>query len=119
MKQLLSADSQAYYIGGYQDNVAPKLRSPKYQSLLSHLRFYIPEIYPQLEKVVFLDDDVVVQKDLTPLFSLDLHGNVNGAVETCLEAFHRYYKYLNFSNTIISSKFDPQACGWAFGMFLI
>ncbi|ONI08952.1 hypothetical protein PRUPE_5G209400 [Prunus persica] len=114
VKQLLSADSQAYYIGGYQDNVAPKLRSPKYQSLLSHLRFYIPEIYPQLEKVVFLDDDVVVQKDLTPLFSLDLHGNVNGAVETCLEAFHRYYKYLNFSNTIISSKFDPQACGWAF-----
>lgn len=116
MKQLLNADSRAYYIGGYQDNVAPKLRSPKYQSLLNHLRFYIPEIYPQLEKVVFLDDDVVVQKDLTPLFSLDLHGNVNGAVETCLEAFHRYYKYLNFSNTIISSKFDPQACGWAFGM---
>ncbi|PQP93692.1 putative galacturonosyltransferase 11 [Prunus yedoensis var. nudiflora] len=113
---LLNADSRAYYIGGYQDNVAPKLRSPKYQSLLNHLRFYIPEIYPQLEKVVFLDDDVVVQKDLTPLFSLDLHGNVNGAVETCLEAFHRYYKYLNFSNTIISSKFDPQACGWAFGM---
>lgn len=84
--------------------------------LLNHLRFYIPEIYPQLEKVVFLDDDVVVQKDLTPLFSLDLHGNVNGAVETCLEAFHRYYKYLNFSNPLISTKFDPQACGWAFGV---
>ncbi|KAK4402544.1 putative galacturonosyltransferase 11 [Sesamum angolense] len=50
------------------------------------------------------------------LFSLDLHGNVNGAVETCLEAFHRYYKYLNFSNPLISTKVDPQACGWAFGM---
>ncbi|CAH9095727.1 unnamed protein product [Cuscuta epithymum] len=85
-------------------------------SLLSQLRFYIPEIYPQLEKVVFLEDDVVVQKDLTPLFSLDLHGNVNGAVETCLEAYHRFYKYLNFSNPLIGSKFDPQACGWAFGV---
>lgn len=83
---------------------------------IDHLRFYIPEIYPQLEKVVFLDDDVVVQKDLTPLFSLDLHGNVNGAVETCLEAFHRFYKYLNFSSPVISSKIDPQACGWAFGV---
>ncbi|KAM1186615.1 hypothetical protein ACFX2G_016077 [Malus domestica] len=115
VKQLLDADSRDF--GGYQDmDVVPKLRSPKYQSLLNHLRFYIPEIYPQLEKVVFLDDDVVVQKDLTPLFSLDLHGHVNGAVETCLEAFHRYYKYLNFSNPIISAKFDPQACGWAFGM---
>lgn len=83
---------------------------------MNHLRFYIPEIYPQLKKLVFLDDDIVVQKDLTPLFNLDLHGNVNGAVETCLEDFHRYYKYLNFSNPLISSKFDPQSCGWAFGM---
>ncbi|KAL8225753.1 hypothetical protein R6Q57_018310 [Mikania cordata] len=88
----------------------------KYESLLNHLRFYIPEIYPHLEKVVFLDDDVIVQKDLTPLFSLDLHGNVNGAVETCLEAHHRLYKYLNFSNPVLSSRIDPQGCGWAFGL---
>ncbi|KAK4735478.1 hypothetical protein R3W88_009739 [Solanum pinnatisectum] len=117
VKQLMSTDSRKYYFDGSQDTgVEPKFRNPKYIYLLNHLRFYIPEIYPQLEKIVFLDDDVVVQKDLTPLFSLDLHGNVNGAVETCLEAFHRYYKYLNFSNPLISSKFDPQACGWAFGM---
>ncbi|XVE56770.1 hypothetical protein DITRI_Ditri04bG0037600 [Diplodiscus trichospermus] len=117
IKQLLDVESRTYYFGQNLDlKVEPKLRNPKYISLLNHLRFYIPEIYPQLEKIVFLDDDIVVQKDLTPLFSLDLHGNVNGAVETCLEAFHRYYKYLNFSNPIISSKFDPQACGWAFGM---
>lgn len=117
VKRLTNSDVWSYYFKGYQDvDVEPKIRSPKYISLLNHLRFYIPEIYPQLEKVVFLDDDVVVQKDLIPLFSLDLHGNVNGAVETCLEAFHRYYKYLNFSNPIISSKIDPQACGWAFGM---
>ncbi|XP_010260875.1 PREDICTED: probable galacturonosyltransferase 11 [Nelumbo nucifera] len=115
MKQLLDAETQTYYFGGFQEGEA-KFRNPKYLSLLNHLRFYIPEIYPLLEKVVFLDDDVVVQKDLTPLFSLDLHGNVNGAIETCLETFHRYYKYLNFSNPVISSKFDPQACGWAFGM---
>ncbi|XP_075491882.1 hexosyltransferase GAUT11-like isoform X2 [Primulina tabacum] len=93
-----------------------KFHSPKNQSLLNNLRFYIPEIFPQLEKVVFLEDDIVVQKDLVPLFSIDLHGNVNGAVETCLEAFHRFFDYLNFSNPLISTKFDPQACGWAFGM---
>lgn len=104
VKQLLDADAE------------PKMWNQKYLSLLDHLRFYIPDIYPQLEKVVFLEDDVVVQKELTPLLSLELHGNVNGAVETCLEAFHRYYRYLNFSNPLISTKFDPQACGWAFGM---
>nr|DAD31536.1 TPA_asm: hypothetical protein HUJ06_010387 [Nelumbo nucifera] len=115
MKQLLDAETRALYFGSSEEGEA-KFRNPKYLYFLNHLRFYIPEIYPLLEKVVFLDDDIVVQKDLTPLFSLDLHGNVNGAVETCLEAFHRYYKYFNFSNPLISSKFDPQACGWAFGM---
>ncbi|KAF7042762.1 hypothetical protein CFC21_052268 [Triticum aestivum] len=93
-----------------------KFHNPKFVSLLNHLRFYIPQILPNLEKVVFLDDDVVVQKDLTQLFSIELHGNVIGAVETCLESFHRYHKYLNFSQPIISSKIDPHTCGWAFGM---
>ncbi|KAM7267107.1 hypothetical protein ACFE04_009273 [Oxalis oulophora] len=111
IKQQLDADFRNQDL-----KIEPKLQNPKYVLLLNHLRFYIPNIYPDLEKIIFLDDDVVVQKDLTALFSLELHGNVNGAVETCLEAFHRYYKYLNFSNPIISAKFDPQACGWAFGM---
>lgn len=115
--QLLDSDSQSYNFGGPQDlGIDSKLQTLRYPSLLNHLRFHIPDVYPQLEKVVFLDDDVVIQKDLTPLFDLDLHGNVNGAVETCLEAFHRYYKYLNFSNPIISSNIDPQSCAWAFGM---
>lgn len=98
------------------NDVLPKLQTPKDTLLLNHLQFYIADIYPELEKVIYLDDDVVVQKDLGLLFSLDLHGSVNGAVETCLESFNRYYKYLNFSNVIVSSKVDPLACGWAFGM---
>ncbi|XP_010939219.1 hexosyltransferase GAUT11 [Elaeis guineensis] len=118
VKQLLDGRTQAYYFmgGSVDQNGETKFRNSKFASLLNHLRFYIPQIYPLLEKVVFLDDDVVVQKDLTPLFSVELHGNVIGAVETCLEAFHRFYKYLNFSNPLVSSKIDPQACGWAFGM---
>lgn len=115
VKQLLDKETQAYYFGSDQDEEA-RFRNPKFVSLLNHLRFYLPEIHPFLEKVVLLDDDIVVQKDITPLFSLDLHGNVNGAVETCLEGFHRFYRYLNFTDSRISSKFDPQACGWAFGM---
>ncbi|GFQ05230.1 probable galacturonosyltransferase 10 [Phtheirospermum japonicum] len=99
------------------DNRTPiKFRNPKYLSMLNHLRFYIPEVFPSLKKVVFLDDDVVVQKDLSPLFTLDLNGNVNGAVETCMETFHRYHKYLNYSHPLIREHFDPDACGWAFGM---
>ncbi|CAN6463984.1 unnamed protein product [Victoria cruziana] len=84
--------------------------------MLNHLRFYLPEVFPKLDKILFLDDDIVVQKDLTPLWTVDLKGMVNGAVETCKESFHRFDKYLNFSNPLISDNFDPNACGWAFGM---
>uniref|UniRef100_A0A5B7AR26 Hexosyltransferase n=1 Tax=Davidia involucrata TaxID=16924 RepID=A0A5B7AR26_DAVIN len=93
-----------------------KFRNPKYLSIMNHLRFYLPEIFPKLNKVLFLDDDIVVQKDLTGLWSLDLKGKVNGVVETCRESFHRFDRYLNFSNPLISKNFDPHACGWAFGM---
>lgn len=119
MRQLQDAATQSYYFQASlkESKNTIKFRNPKYVSMLNHVRFYIPEIYPQLEKIVFLDDDVVVQKDLGPLFDLDLGGNVIGAVETCLDSgFHRYHKYLNFSDARLSSNFDPNACGWAFGM---
>ncbi|XP_047334567.1 probable galacturonosyltransferase 10 [Impatiens glandulifera] len=118
LKQLQDSDTKNYYFSGNSDQMRTpvKYRNPKYLSMLNHLRFYIPEVFPSLQKVVFLDDDVVVQKDLSPLFSINLKGNVNGAVETCTETFHRYHKYLNYSHPLIRAHFDPDACGWAFGM---
>ncbi|KAJ0076929.1 hypothetical protein Patl1_35727 [Pistacia atlantica] len=122
LRQLESARLKEYYfkanhpssLSAGLDNL--KYRNPKYLSMLNHLRFYLPEVYPKLDKILFLDDDIVVQKDLTPLWSIDLHGMVNGAVETCKESFHRFDKYLNFSNPKILENFDANACGWAFGM---
>lgn len=118
LKQLQDSETQSYYFSGNNDGgrTPIKFRNPKYLSMLNHLRFYIPEVFPSLKKVVFLDDDVVAQKDLSALFSINLNGNVNGAVETCMETFHRYHKYLNYSHPLIREHFDPDACGWAFGM---
>lgn len=118
LKQLGSASMIDYYFRTHRTNSDSnlKFRNPKYLSILNHLRFYLPEIFPKLNKVLFLDDDVVVQKDLTAVWSLDLKGNVNGAVETCGESFHRFDRYLNFSNPLISKNFDAHACGWAYGM---
>ncbi|KDP29029.1 hypothetical protein JCGZ_16418 [Jatropha curcas] len=118
LKQLGSQSMIDYYFRAHRANSDSNLkyRNPKYLSILNHLRFYLPEIFPKLNKVLFLDDDIVVQKDLTGLWSLDMKGNVNGAVETCGENFHRFDRYLNFSNPLISKNFDPRACGWAYGM---
>ncbi|OAY56996.1 probable galacturonosyltransferase 9 isoform X2 [Manihot esculenta] len=99
-----------------RDASSIKFRNPNNLSMLSHLRFYLPEMYPRLHKILFLDDDVVVQKDLTGLWRIDLNGKVNGAVETCFGSFHRYAQYLNFSHSLIKERFNPRACAWAYGM---
>ncbi|CAH1437590.1 unnamed protein product [Lactuca virosa] len=96
-------------------------RSPKYISLLNHLRIYLPELFPNLEKVVFLDDDVVIQRDLSPLWEVDLGGKVNGAVETCKGEdswvmSKRFRNYFNFSHPLVAKSLDPNECAWAYGM---
>ncbi|XP_062194287.1 polygalacturonate 4-alpha-galacturonosyltransferase-like [Phragmites australis] len=122
LRQLESAVMKEYYFKADRPTTLSagssnlKYRNPKYLSMLNHLRFYLPEVYPKLDKILFLDDDIVVQKDLTGLWDVDLNGKVNGAVETCGESFHRFDKYLNFSNPHIARNFDPNACGWAYGM---
>ncbi|KAI3995698.1 hypothetical protein MKX01_020771 [Papaver californicum] len=94
-------------------------RDHRYSSPLNHLRFYLPEMFPGLNKVVLLDHDVVVQRDLKGLWQVDMKGKVNGAVETCREgdtSFCRMNLLVNFSDPTVAERFDPEACTWAFGM---
>ncbi|XP_015898118.3 probable galacturonosyltransferase 12 [Ziziphus jujuba] len=103
--------------------IAAKLQalSPKYNSVMNHIRIHLPELFPSLNKVVFLDDDIVVQTDLSPLWDIDMNGKVNGAVETCrgedkYVMSKRLKSYLNFSHPLISQNFNPDECAWAYGM---
>ncbi|PHU25422.1 hypothetical protein BC332_03754 [Capsicum chinense] len=59
--------------------------------------------------MVFLDDDVVVHCDQSPLWDIDLNGKVNGAVETCKGEDRwvmskRFRNYFNFSHPRINLK---------------
>ncbi|KAL0729005.1 hypothetical protein Bca4012_025098 [Brassica carinata] len=103
--------------------VAAKLQalSPKYNSKINHIRIHLPELFPSLDKVVFLDDDIVIQTDLSQLWDIDMDGKVNGAVETCrgedkFVMSKKFKSYLNFSNPIIARNFNPEECAWAYGM---
>lgn len=121
LKQIESANLQRFYFENKLENATKdttnmKFRNPKYLSILNHLRFYLPQMYPKLRKILFLDDDVVVQRDLTALWKIDMDGKVNGAVETCFGSFHRYAQYMNFSHPLIKVKFSPKACAFAYGM---
>ncbi|KZV56287.1 putative galacturonosyltransferase 15 [Dorcoceras hygrometricum] len=98
--------------------------SPSSFSLLNYLRIYLPELFPDLDKVVLLDDDIVAQHDLSSLWDLDLNGKVVGAVvdswcgRDCCPG-RKYKDYFNFTDPIITSNLDPDNCGWQYGMTIL
>ncbi|KAK1619344.1 hypothetical protein QYE76_024861 [Lolium multiflorum] len=83
---------------------------------LDYLRFYLPEMFPALTRVVLLEDDVVVQRDLADLWRLDMGGKANAALHTCFGGFRRYGRYLNFSHPAVQERFQPRACAWSYGV---
>lgn len=119
--QVQSIESFDWLSTKYHAALRQNSSDPRYASELNHLRFYLPEIFPTLNKIVLFDHDVVVQKDLTRLWSINMKGKVNAAVETCHKSetsFHRMDAFINFSDPFVAKKFHADACTWAFGMNL-
>ncbi|CAI5489720.1 unnamed protein product [Closterium sp. Naga37s-1] len=132
--------------GSREDYGTLRFRNPKYVSLFNHLRFYLPRIFPRLHTLLFLDDDVVLQQDVSHLWQVPRGGAVNLAVPTCVgRTYHRFSSYLDFSHPLLqphnsSSRrridgnssgssssgggeqwgagVDPNGCAWAFGFNL-
>ncbi|XP_039048045.1 probable galacturonosyltransferase 6 [Hibiscus syriacus] len=98
-----------------------KSDDPRYTSTLSHLRFYLADIFPSVDKIVLFDHDVVVQRDLTALWTVDMKRKVHAAVETCRESkasFHSMNLFMNISDQSLAKRFNSSVCTWAFGMNL-
>ncbi|KAK8630663.1 hypothetical protein V6N13_079445 [Hibiscus sabdariffa] len=98
-----------------------KSDDPRYTSALNHLWFYLPDIFPSLDKIVLFDHDVVVQRDLTGLWTVDMKRKVHAAVETCQESeasFRSMHLFMNISDPFLSKRFNSSVCTWAFGMNL-
>jgi len=85
----------------------------EYISIFSHSHYLLPEIFQNLKKVVVLDDDVIVQQDLSALWSLNMEGKVNGAVQFCSLKLGQLKKYLG------ENSYDKKSCAWMSGLNVI
>ncbi|KAL6573803.1 hypothetical protein OROHE_002262 [Orobanche hederae] len=85
----------------------------QYLSMFSHSFYLLPEIFQSLEKVVVLDDDIVVQRDMSALWNLDMGGKVIGAMQSCAVKLFHLKTYLP------SSSFDENSCSWTSGINII
>lgn len=62
----------------------------------TYFRYLIPELLPQLDRVLYLDVDIIVQGDISELFKIDLKDYyVAGVIDTFIESQH-YKATINY-----------------------
>ncbi|MGN1311284.1 MAG: glycosyltransferase family 8 protein [Clostridia bacterium] len=78
----------------YIEEIKDKLYTRDYFSKTTYFRLFIPNLYPQYNKALYLDSDVVLLRDVAELFNTDLGDNLVGAapddVIQTIEVFQEY-----------------------------
>ncbi|KAM0841424.1 hypothetical protein ACQ4PT_059039 [Festuca glaucescens] len=111
MQQLYMPEEFRVFISSFE-RPTEKSRM-EYLSVFSHSHFFIPEIFKDLKKVIVLDDDVIVQRDLSFLWNLDMGDKVNAAVKFC------GLRMGQLRNLLGEATYDPQSCAWMSGLNVI
>lgn len=84
-----------------------------YISMPGHSLFLLPKLFSNLTKVIVLEDDTIVQRDLSLLWNLDLKGKVIGAVQFCRVRFGQLRAYLP------NVPYNSSSCIWMSGVSVI
>ena len=61
--------------------IADKLYCRDYYTNATYYRFFIPALFPEYDKVFYLDSDIIVLGDISELYEVDLCDNLIGAVQ--------------------------------------
>lgn len=66
-------------ISKYKDNFSIN----NHFTIETYYRFFLPCIFPKLDKVLYLDADTIIMRDIAPLFSIDIGSNYLGVTHDC------------------------------------
>lgn len=67
-------------ISSYVEKISERLHTRDYYSKSTYYRLFIPNLYPQYSKALYLDSDIVVQGDISKLYNTELNENYVGAI---------------------------------------
>ena len=63
----------------YIEKVQNKLYTRDYYTNTTYFRLFLPELYPQYDKVLYLDSDIIVVGDISELYNTDMGTNLVAA----------------------------------------
>lgn len=77
-----------YYIQKIKD----KLYTRDYYSKTTYFRLFLPNLYPQYDKVLYLDSDIVVLDDIAKLFNIDMGDSLVAAAPDDVIQFNEVFR---------------------------
>ena len=66
-------------VSGYLEKISESLPIRDYYSKTTYYRLFIAEMFPHLDKVIYIDSDTVVTGDISELYTTDIGDNLVGA----------------------------------------
>ena len=64
----------------YIDKIKGKLYTRDYYQKSTYFRLFIPDLYPQYNKALYLDSDTLILDDIANLYNIDIGNNLLGAI---------------------------------------
>ena len=81
-------------LSSYIEKIKDKLYTRDYYSKTTYFRLFIPDLYPEYDKALYLDSDVILLTDVANLYNVDLENNLVGGVPDdviqTIEVFQEY-----------------------------
>lgn len=78
----------SYYIEKVQD----KLYTRDYYTNTTYFRLFLPELYPQYDKVLYLDSDIIVVGDISELYNTDMGTNLVAAAPDDIIQYNKVFQ---------------------------
>ena len=66
-------------VSSYIDSIKDRLPLRDYYSMTTYFRLFIAEMYPSLDKAIYIDSDMIVKGDISVLWNKDIEGKLVGA----------------------------------------
>lgn len=76
------------------EKIMSKLYTRDYFSMTTYFRLFIPDLYPQYDKAIYIDSDTVLKADIAEMYNIDIENYLIGAVQdgavASIEPLHAY-----------------------------
>lgn len=97
-----SIEIKGVFLSESLKKIEGKLLIRDYYSNATYYRILIPNLYPQYEKVLYLDSDIIILDDIAKLYNVNINNYLIGAVSE--RWFRNYTEFKGYGEKVIGLK---------------